>query len=180
MIQRMITILICCACIGCAAKKNAVSPEKIAALHTLLKSKNIHINAERAYPMMSNAMQQVFNSELLGPNNSGRAIDITSTTNYIKIAGDSLYVALPFFGELQSGAITSGTDISISFKGKPLKYTSTYNAQKKTYKLQIGFKTKRERFNMYISLFSNGTTNINVLSSHRSSISYRGAVDKKE
>ena len=177
MIQRIITVLICCACIGCAVKKNSVSPQKLEAFHTLIKSKSLHINSERAFPMMSNAMQQVFNSQILGLGNSGSSIDIMSTTNYIKIAGDSVFVDLPFFGELQSGAVTNGTDISISFKGKPLKYTSTYNDQKQHYKVRIDFKTKRERFNMTITLFSNGATNISVLSSHRSSIGYRGSVE---
>ena len=177
MIQRIITVLICCACIGCAVKKNSVSPQKLEALHTLVKSKSLHINSERAFPMMSNAMQQVLNSRLLGPSNSGRSIDIVSTTNYIKIAGDSIFVDLPYFGELQSGAAINGTDISIAFKGKPIKYTSTYNEQKQHYKLLIDFKTKRERFSMYITLFSNGATNVSVLSSHRSSIGYRGSVE---
>ena len=177
MIHRIITVLICCIFIGCATKKDSVSPQKLEALHTLMKSKKLSINSERAYPMMSNAMQQVLNSQLLGQRNSGRTIDISSTTNYIKIVGDSLFVALPFFGELQSGAVTNGTDISISFKGKPIKYTSTYNDQKKYYKLRIDFKTKGERFNMSITIFSNGTTNISVLSSHRSAIGYRGTID---
>ena len=178
MIQRIIAVLICCACIGCATKKNSVSPQKLEALHTLTKSKSIQINSERAYPMMSNAMQQVLNSRILGPSNSGRSIDIVNTTNYIKIAGDRISVHLPFFGELQAGATTNGNDISIVFDGKPTTYTSTYNDQKKHYKLLLQFKTKRESFKMYITLYPNGTTNISVLSSHRSAIGYRGAVGK--
>lgn len=178
MIQRIITVLICCAFIGCAAKKNSVSPQKVEDLHALIKSKSIHINSERAMPMMSNAMQQVLNSQILGPGNSSRSINIMTTTNYLKISGDSVSVNLPFFGELQSGAAVNLNDTSIAFEGKPTKYTSTYNDQKKNYKLIIHFKTKRESFKMYVTLFPNLTTDISVLSSHRSSIGYKGAVDK--
>jgi hypothetical protein len=179
MVQRIITVLICSVCIGCATKKNSVSPQQLDALHALVKSKNIHIVSRSALPTMSNAMQQVLNAQILGPGNSGRSIDIMSTVNYVNIIGDSISINLPYFGEMHSGISTNPNDISIAFNGEPIKYTSTYNNQKKNYKIRIDFKTKRERFKIYITLFSNRTTNIIVLPIHRSSIEYRGAVIKK-
>ena len=65
MIQRIITILICCAFIGCAAKKDSVSPEQLKRLHTLIESKDMQIVSARALPIMSNAMQQVLNSPII-------------------------------------------------------------------------------------------------------------------
>jgi len=179
MIQRMIILLICCACIGCAANKNSVSPEKLAALHSLIKSKEIHLTAERAFPMMSNSMQQVFNSELLGPNNSRRSIDLTTTNTTIKFVGDSIFVALPFFGELQAGAVTNPTGNGIAFTGVPTKDVRNYLEEKKQYKLHVDFKTKKEHFNMYVTIFPNGTSNVRVLSSHRSSMRYSARLVEK-
>ncbi len=178
MIQRIITILICCAFISCATKKNSVSPQELDTLHALIKSKKINIVSHRALPIMSNAMQQVLNTQILGPGNSGSSIDIMSTVNYVKIAGDSISISLPFFGELHSSTATNSNDHSISFEGKLTEFSSTYNDQKKNYKLLIHFKMKRERFKMYITIFPNHTTSISILTSHRSSIGYRGAIAK--
>jgi len=166
-------------CIGCVTKKNSVSPQQLEALDALIKSKNIHIVSHRASPTMSNAMQQVLNTQILGTGNSGSSIDIISTVNYVKITADSVSINLPFFGEMQSGITANPNDISITFKGVPIKYTSIYNDQKKNYKILIDFKTKRERFKMYITIFPNHITNINLLPSHRSSISYSGSLVKR-
>jgi hypothetical protein len=178
MIQRIITILICCAFIGCAANKNSVSPQQLIELHALIESKNINIVSTRALPMMSNAMQQVLNSQILGPGNSGGSIDIITNVNYVKITDDTISVRLPFFGEQQAGVSTNTNDNSISFDGKPTKFISTYNKKKKSYKIQLQFSSNSDRHTMYITIFSNLRTSINVLSTHRSSIGYRGAVIK--
>lgn len=175
MIQRMITILICCACIGCATHKNAITPQQLENLHAFVSAKNMNIVSKRAAPMMTNAMQQVLSSRILGPENSGGSIDIMNTVNYVKVINDSVFVQLPFFGELQSGVTPNPDNPGIHFEGIPTKYESTYNKKKKNYRIQINFQTKRERFTLYVTLFSNLNTSINLVSSHRSSIGYRGA-----
>jgi hypothetical protein len=179
MIQRIITLLICFAFIGCAAKKVSVSPAQLKKLHTLIESKDIQIVSTTALPIMSNAMQQVLNSQLLGPANSSSSIDIATNVNYVKITKDVISVRLPFFGEQQFGASTNPSDNAISFDGKPTKFTSTYNNKKKSYKIILQFPSSSDNHTMYITIFSNLSTSIQMLSSHRSSIGYRGNVLKE-
>jgi len=90
------------------------------------------------------------------------------------IENNMLYVSLPFIGTSHVGII--GESNKIEFTNENTEYSIKYDARKK--RIYIGFEIehKGESFTFYLSIFSNGKSNLQILSSSRSQISYDGII----
>lgn len=170
---------------GCSSSKIFTEQEQKAYenLQNLVASKNLEIVAHTAKPMMSNALTQVLNTNLLPPGNTAARINIIGTSNSLRIKGDTIQGYLPFYGEQFSGGNPGSNNQGISFKDVPKDYKVTMNDSK--HSVDIIFKIKdeyrgNERYEIYITLFPNNTSTINVQSTTRSNIQFSGNVKALE
>ena len=107
---------------------------------------------------------------------SGRRIDLITNPNYIRMKQQEADIFLPYFGVVQNASVGMNGKGGIEFKGKVEGYKVEYNEKKR--KVIIKFKThaKNERFDFILSVYSNGTAYLSVMSNYRNSISYDGKV----
>ena len=150
-------------------------------LKSLVDSKQLTISSHTARPMVTTAFQQVANTNILGVGNTSSNISIIGNVNNLHIHGDSISGFLPFYGEQNfgGGSYGAGGHQGIEFKGVPEGYEITENKGKKSIQLQFQIDDQyrtNERYNIYVTLYANNTSNIRVLSTNRSSIEYIGTV----
>jgi len=176
--QYLIYILTIALCMGCgSAKKTNFAAEKIAAFKAFIENEPYEFEARAAFPLQTQAVSQVTNSGILQPGSNSGRIDLINNTGYIKVFEDSVAVDLPYFGERRvAGGYNS--DTGISFNGKPSKYYTQYDSLKTKYVLELQLKNRTEVFDLTIEVFPTKNTNVNITSSHRSSIRYQGAVQE--
>lgn len=170
---------------GCSSIKTYSEQEQkvYENLQNLVASKNFEIVAHTAMPMMSNALTQVLSSNLLPPGNTPSHINIIGTSNSVMIKSDTIHGYLPFYGEQFTGGNPASNNQGISFKDVPEDYKVTVNDTK--HSVDISFKIKdeyrgNERYEIYIRLFPNNTSTMNVQSTTRSSIQFSGNVKALE
>ncbi|MEZ4803203.1 MAG: DUF4251 domain-containing protein [Gelidibacter sp.] len=149
-------------------------------LKNLVQSKNLEIHSNYAKPMATNAFMQVANTGALGVGNTATNIDISSNSNMLKIKGDSIRGYFPFFGEQQFGGGYPGTNHQgIEFDAIPENYSVTENDAKHSveihFKIDDQYRTN-EHYNIYITLFPNNRSSVQVMSTNRTSIEYTGTL----
>lgn len=144
-------------------------------LKNIVENKSFNIKFNWASPQVTTTLQQLGNARLFPNGSTPGNIDITSNTNYLKMENDSVKAFLPFFGERRFGGGYNNTN-SIEFEGLPtnLKVTQGNLA---SYEIRFDINDKNynaENYNVFITLFPNLSIIININSSHRTSIQYRG------
>lgn len=144
----------------------------------MVSAQNLEITSSFARPTTSAAFNELANSGVLGVGNTANNIDISGNSNNLTIKGDSISGFFPFFGELQFGGGTIGSNHQgIEFKDKPEDYRVTVNDIK--HRIEITFSIddqyrNTERYNVRITLFQNKSSDIQINSTNRSSIEYSG------
>uniref|UniRef100_UPI00404A5D9F DUF4251 domain-containing protein n=1 Tax=Gelidibacter sp. TaxID=2018083 RepID=UPI00404A5D9F len=168
--------------ISCSSTKTYTEQEQQAyqRLKDLVQTKQLKIQSNFARPMATTAFTQVANSGIFGPGNSATNIDIASNSNLLKIQGDSITGYFPFFGEQRfGGSYPSGNNQGIDFRGIPKDYKVTHNDVK--HSVMINFKIDdqhrtNEHYNVFITVFPNKRSTIQINSTNRTSIEYSGSV----
>lgn len=107
-----------------------------------------------------------------------RMVDLSIIPNFIKFKPDFIKSEMPFFGRGFSGLGYGGSDTGLKFEGKPEKFTVT--KQKKGYQIDVTVKGQQDFFNISLSVFSEGTATLNIISNNRESISYFGEISPLE
>ncbi len=99
---------------------------------------------------------------------------ITLTSDYdIKIAQDSAYSFLPYFGEVYT--INYGSaDGGIKFASIVYNYELSFNEKTKFYEIQFEVIEKIETYKIYLNISSSGYGNLKIISNARQMISYDG------
>lgn len=174
-------ILLATIILSCGGTKTYTEQEQqqYAQLKTLVASKQLQIHSNFARPLATTAFTQVANSGILGPGNSATNIDIAGNSNLLKIEGDSITGYFPFFSEQQFGnTYPNATNHGIDFKGVPVDYKVTENDAKQS--VTINFKINdqhrtNERYNVFITVFPNKRSTIQINSTNRTSIEYSGS-----
>lgn len=167
---------------SCGGTKNYTDEENRAYdnLQNLVNSKRFEIISNRARPMATLALQQLANANMLGPGNTAGSIDITSNANFLKMKGDSVSAFFPFYGEQNfGGGSYGGSHLGIEFDAVPENYDVTFDDEK--HRANIRFKAKdkyrsNEFYNIYITIFPNYRSVIQVQSTSRTAIEFTGAV----
>lgn len=148
-------------------------------LTNLVASKQFEIVSHTARPMPTMAFTQVANTNILGPGNTAANINIIGTTNSLRIVADTVSAYLPYYGEQNFAAMPGNNHQGIEFKSMPENYVVSNNDDK--HKVEIQFRIQdqyrgNERYNVFITLFPNHTSNIRIQSSTRTPIEFSGSV----
>lgn len=168
--------LILVACGSSSQKQSNTSSDK---LNTMIENKSFEIKSRWAIPQLTSAMQQLSNAGLFPNGSSSGSIDISSHTNFLKMENDSVKAQLPFYGERQFGG-GYGTAGGIEFEDVP-KNLQISEGSKGGYEISFSINDKNtntENYKVFIKLHSDLSSTININSSSRSNIQYRGKVYK--
>lgn len=163
--------------VGCSASK-VTSEEQNIALEKLLEEKSFEIVSQWAYPQSSFAMNSISSAGLLPLGSTAGMIDLIGNSNYLRFKGDTIKAYLPYFGERQMGARLSGNNTGIEFDGLPKDY-SIKKGKKNSYKIRFEISDKNsntETYNVLVIVHQNLNSSININSSQRFSIRYKGQV----
>ena len=169
---------------SCSGTKQFTEQENQAyiGLKNMVATKQLHIQSYKASAMASVAFSQVASTGILGPGNSASWIDITSNSNYLNIKNDSISAFLPFYGEQHfGGGYSNGNHEGIEFNNAPKDYKVTENDSKHSVTIQFAIDDQYrsiEHYNVFITLFPNNRSDIQILSSNRSSMGYTGSVEE--
>ena len=171
-----VSFLIACG----SANVNSAADE--ATLQAMMETKSFEIISQSASPQNTTAFNAVANSGLLMPGSSAGLISLIGNTNYLKVHGDTISGFLPFYGERRLGGSYGTQDVGIKFEGIPSDYEVKIG-KKNVREIRFTIHDKEQRSEEYqirINIYPNLSANINVNSSHRTSISYRGHASTSE
>lgn len=163
--------------LGCGGAKNLESTvAEREALQKMITDNSFEIVSQWA--LLTNTLPPLFSTGmLLPPGSTGNNINLTGNANFLKKQGDSIAAYLPFFGVRQMGGSYGGTsDSAIEFEGVPSKYKSHYNEKRKRHEVSFAIRNGTESFVVNVFLFDNLRSSIQISSSHRSMITYRGTI----
>ncbi len=171
--------------IGCSSAKKVVSAEQQQKVEKLVSTKSFKIDSEWAYPMVTNSLISLQNAGFFPNNSTASMIDITGHNQFFEFNKDSVNASLPYYGERQMGAAYSRSNGGgIEFNGVPENYTMT-KTKRGDYRIKFKIKDKNaltEMYNVSLLIYNNMSAKINVFSSNRFKIEYRGKLKelKKE
>lgn len=173
--MRVLAVVLCgVLLLGCKTSKDLeTSAAQKKALSEMMEDKSYEITSKLAFP--TDGIVTLANTGLLPRDSNPSSINLLNTSNYIMKNGDSIRLDLPYFGVRRMGA-GYGDKNSIVLEGVPSTYKTTYNEKKQRYKIFFRMRKKQEIFNVTVYLFPNLTSDVRVVSTHRSPISYRGSI----
>jgi hypothetical protein len=161
--------------LGCgASKKSSVSSSEKERLENLVAQKSFEIECDLAMPLMTNSMNSLSNAGLFPPGSTPNQISLIGNSNYLKIMGDSVAAALPYYGERQFGGGYDRDGVGVTFSGNPENYESVYDEKKHSYNIRFSISNNMERFNVSLVLFPGLTSTIVINSNQRFAIRYSG------
>jgi len=161
--------------IGCTASKKArYTDAEINDFKSKIAEKQFEFTANVANPLGTQALNSVLNSGILPPQSNVNRIDLTGISNFLKIKGDSVSAALPYYGERQFGSAYNSNDIGINFDQANTPVVLVYDEKKKAFKFR--FEATKGTENLIVNgwLFPNGKATIFINSSERNTIGYLG------
>jgi hypothetical protein len=140
---------------GCSASKGVSKEEKAAqeaVLRTAIENRTFVVEVDRALPMTGNV----------------RAL----TSLYsLEINGDTVKSHLPFFGRAYS--VPYGGGEGLIFESSITDYQSSFDKKGKA-AIEFKTKSKEDRLDYRIYIYTNGTASIDVTSVNRQHISFTG------
>jgi hypothetical protein len=139
------------------------------------------IESDWAKPMPSAALIAIANTGILGLGNSAGSINILGNVNYFRMKGDTIEAHLPYYGERYMGG-GYNNKTAIAFNDIPDRKEIMWNEQKQRAEMRFSIHQEydNENFDIFILIFSNNTTRIDVNSSERSFITYEGKIKALE
>jgi len=108
----------------------------------------------------------------------GRRIDLTTNSNSLEINKDTVISDLPFFGYSQVSSFEG--DGGIKFTNDNTDYSIEYLDKKQKITLKFKARNKTETFDVFLTVFPDKTASLNVSSSQRDHMSYRGKIKARE
>jgi len=96
----------------------------------------------------------------------------------IKVSGDSVVSDLPYYGRAHSAPMNS-SDAGIKFTSSDFTYT-VKDRKKNGWDVTIKAKDGTRSHQIYLTISSNGSASVRVVSSDRDSISYNGDIQKSK
>ena len=100
------------------------------------------------------------------------------TSDYsLEIRNDSVYSYLPYFGVAYN--VPYGGGKGLNFSAPLSEYTSAYN-KKGNAKITLEVRNEEDNYLYNITIYPNGSSNIQVTPTNRQSISFSGEMDLKK
>lgn len=176
---RALCVLLCIGIlsVGCGSTSSLeADSNKIQLLNKTVEEAQYEITSNWAFPLMTQGLNSVANAGLFMPGSNASRIDLIGNTNYLRVIGDSVSVSLPYFGERRMGGGYVNNDNGITYDGIPDRYEVQWDEKKNRYHIEIQVKQKTETLQFNITLFPSLKADINVNSTHRTSIGYSGDI----
>lgn len=167
--------------VGCASSSTLIAtPEEKEFLNNLVSKKSFEINAQWARPMSSIGLNSLANAGLFPPGSTVNRVDISGSSSYLRINGDSVIAHLPYYGEQQLGGIYNPNDAGIQFEGVPKDFALETNTKNEGYTMKFSINNKTETFQVVAQLFPSRSSTFTISSTHRTSIWYDGRIAEIE
>ncbi|WP_157804956.1 DUF4251 domain-containing protein [Confluentibacter lentus] len=163
--------------VACGSGSPKYSDENSKALKTMIDNQSFEITSDWAQPLMTSAMQQLGNAGLFVNGSTAGNINISTHSNFLRMKNDSVMASLPFYGERQFGGGYNNAS-GIEFEGIP-DDLQIKKGKESSYEIRFNMADKNsntDNYRVYIKLFPNLTSTININSSSRSNIQFRGNV----
>ena len=167
--------------ISCGNTKTYTEQEQRAfqTVKDMVTARNFEIESNFARPMASVAFTQVANSGILGLGNTANSINISGTSNNLSVKGDTISGHFPYFGEQHfGGGYPGASHQGIEFKDIPENYEMTIDEKKHVITINFSIDDQyrnNERYNLFITIFQNKSSSIQINSTNRSSIEFVGS-----
>lgn len=173
--MRVLVVILCgVLLLGCKTSGNMVATEaQKKALTTMMEKDSYVISSKLAFP--TDGIITLANTGLLPRDSNQSSINLLNSPNHIIKSGDSLSVDLPYFGVRRMGDGYPDEN-SITFDGVPVKYKASYEEKKQRYRIFFRIQNKQEYLNVTMYVFPNLTSEVRIVSTHRSPINYRGNI----
>ncbi|WP_136481046.1 DUF4251 domain-containing protein [Cognatitamlana onchidii] len=170
-------VIMICFIWSCKSTKDQVTESETDRLNTIIESKQFRIESDWAYPMVTNAMQQIGNAFLTQQGSTASSISLIGNSNFLEINKDSITSYLPYFGERQMNIGYGGNDTAIELSGTYKNFQQKEN-KNKGYDIYMEAKNKSqgELFEVNITIYPNLNTYITVRSGSRFPIRYSGVI----
>ena len=168
----LIAVLSSCAAVDHSSRNETVSK--------LIQEQQWEITNDWAFPLTTTSTNIMYNAGLIPPGSTGNRINLIGNTNYVKKVGDSISVYLPFFGDRQFGGGYNTGNSAIAFDGIPKNLNTLETRKSELKKYRIEFKEGTESYRGILIIYNNGTTEMTIYGSHRSSMRYTGHLKKLE
>ncbi len=163
--------------LGCGSTSSLEKdPARIASLEKMVTEAHYEISSDWAFPLMTQGLNSLANSGLFMPGSNASRINLMGNTNYLRVMGDSVAVSLPYFGERRMGGGYANNDNGINFNGIPDTYSMQWNEKKNRYEIEMEFQQRTETLQFNMIVFPTLKADINVNSTHRTSIQYSGVM----
>jgi len=130
------------------------------------------LEKQKQIEAMVNAREFIFNASRAIPQGY-RSMDLTTNRGLVEFHADTIKGDLPYFGRA-TGAVAYGGDGGIKFEGKPDEYTVT--PDKKGYQVNAVVKGSNDTYRLSLSVGTEGSASLTVISNNRSTISYSGEI----
>jgi hypothetical protein len=141
-----------------AQKKKEKKQQREQAVREAVDAKAYKINVDRVMPM------------------KGGSKHLTSDYS-LEIRNDSVYSYLPYFGVAYN--VPYGGGKGLNFSAPLSEYTSTYS-KKGNAKITLKVRNEEDNYLYNITIYPNGSSNIQVTPTNRQSISFSGEMDLKK
>ncbi|WP_138433984.1 DUF4251 domain-containing protein [Winogradskyella algicola] len=164
--------------VALSCKSSETSAERAQKLNTLeskLNSKAFKIDVNTVYPFNTRATTQVLNQVTRYTGNTANQITVNGYD--ITFKNDSIIGELPYYGEQQLGGGRLNNQLGVVLRGIPKDYSLTRHKKKDAYIMKFVMDDNSdsvETYNVIMTFYINNMVNINILSSHRTTIDYRG------
>ncbi|MGB5943420.1 MAG: DUF4251 domain-containing protein [Leeuwenhoekiella sp.] len=158
---------------GCEANKNASNYQND--LKQIIDQREIHIESDVALPFVTNALMAVINSNFLGVGSTANQVNLTGNSNFLEIKQDSVRAYLPYFGERRMGG-GYAQDSGIEFEGVPEDFEIVEKNGKLEIRFTIDGSDSSENYQVFVTIYGNLSSLININSTQRTPIGYRGTV----
>ena len=141
-----------------AQNKKEKKQQREQAVREAVDAKAYKINVDRVMPM------------------KGGSKHLTSDYS-LEIRNDSVYSYLPYFGVAYN--VPYGGGKGLNFSAPLSEYTSTYS-KKGNAKITLKVRNEEDNYLYNITIYPNGSSNIQVTPTNRQSISFSGEIDLKK
>ncbi len=172
-ISSLLVILLLVSCASTKDKDQDPSP----ALQEIINKRSFSIHSKEAEPQMTTSMMRLSNMGFMQANNVGGIIDIRGNHNFFTFKNDSIIASLPYYGERQLSQGYNNIDKGITLKGIPDDLEITQDGS--TYNMRFTMNDANaigEHYEVMVRLSSKLSSFIDIRSSHRLQIRYRGRV----
>ncbi len=164
--------------VGCGSTKKGhiVKNQGTENLETLISNKRFEIQSQWAQPQLSNTMVQLGNAGLFPIGSNAGNINLIGNSNFLIMEGEIVKAFLPYYGERQMGGGYNNNRNGIQFEGIP-QDLEIVKGRKESYEISFNIRDKvasTEVYRVMIQVFPNLTSAININSSERFPIRYRG------